>query len=154
MAARPLSEVPSWSIRRALRRAARQGVDVLLLLSGPRTVHPALHYAARRYYPSLLQAGVHIWEYQPRFVHAKVALCDDWVSLGSCNMDHWNLRWNLEANQEVEDGTLATQVARSFSSDLELAEEVSLAVLKTQPWYRRLRAFLLGALSALVLRLL
>ena len=36
-----------------------------------------------------------------------VLLADEWVSIGSCNFDHWNLHWNLEANQEVMDPKLA-----------------------------------------------
>ncbi len=36
----------------------------------------------------LLRAGVRIHEYQPRFLHLKMVMVDDWVSVGSCNFDH------------------------------------------------------------------
>src|SRR5690606_26145988 len=87
--------VPSWKLRRALRRAAHRGVDVRLLLPGPITDHPGVRHAGRRLYSRLLRNGVHIFEYQPRFSHTKLMLCDDWVSTGSSNSDRWNLHWNL-----------------------------------------------------------
>jgi phosphatidylserine/phosphatidylglycerophosphate/cardiolipin synthase-like enzyme len=86
--------LPSWSIRRKLKRAARKGVDVRLLLPGPVTDHPGVRYASRRYYGRLLKSGIRIYEYTPRFFHAKTVLCDDWVTIGSCNYDRWNLQWN------------------------------------------------------------
>ena len=55
--------------------------------------------------------GCEIFEYQPRFLHLKMVLVDDWVSLGSCNFDHWNLRWNLDANLEAFDPQLAAEAA-------------------------------------------
>jgi len=39
---------------------------------------------------------------RPRFQHAKMALIDDWVAVGSSNLDRWNLRWNLRPNQEID----------------------------------------------------
>jgi len=93
--------LPTWGVRRALRRAAGRGVDVRLLLTGPRTDHPSVRYAGHRYYPRLLRSGVQIFEYQPCFLHLKMVLVDDWVSIGSCNFDHWNLRFNLEATSSV-----------------------------------------------------
>ncbi len=113
--------LPSWSIRRALVNAARRGVDVRLLLPGPITDHPGIYYASRRYYKRLLAARVRIYEYQPRFIHAKLGVCDNWVSIGSCNLDHWNLRWNLEANQEVFDSELTDQVYSAIRKDLALS---------------------------------
>src|SRR5437763_1595377 len=50
--------VPSRRFRKALRRAARRGVDVRLLLPGARTDHPWVRQAARRFYGKLLRNGV------------------------------------------------------------------------------------------------
>ncbi|MDH5516842.1 MAG: phosphatidylserine/phosphatidylglycerophosphate/cardiolipin synthase family protein [Gammaproteobacteria bacterium] len=115
--------VPSWRIRRALKRAARTGVDVRLLLPGPITDHPAVRHISHRLYGRLLKNGVRIFEYQPRFLHSKCALCDHWVSIGSSNYDRWNLRWNLEANQEVSDAVLAGQIKQMFENDFTHSKE-------------------------------
>ena len=130
--------IPSWKIRRLLRQAARRGVDVRLLLPGPHTDHPAVRHAGRRFYGRLLQSGVRIFEYQPRFLHAKLLLCDEWLSIGSSNIDRWNLRWNLEANQEVLGSTLNEQAAALFSADVAQSREISLIGWRNRPRYRRL----------------
>lgn len=129
--------IPSWKIRRALYHAARQGCDVRLLLPGPHTDHPGVRHAGRRYYSKLLAAGVRIFEYQPRFLHAKILLCDTWVSIGSSNIDRWNFSWNLEANQEAEDHALAEQVAALFEADFTHSRELFAGEWRQRPWYRR-----------------
>jgi phosphatidylserine/phosphatidylglycerophosphate/cardiolipin synthase-like enzyme len=124
--------VPSRRLLRALKRAAGRGVDVRLLLPGPHTDHPAVRHAGRRFYAELLHHGVRLFEYQPRFLHAKSVLCDQWVSLGSSNFDRWNLRWNLEANQEVDDQRFAEAVGAMFEHDLRDSREI-----RADDWPRR-----------------
>ncbi len=126
--------VPPRRLRRRLARAARRGVDVRLLLPGSRTDHPAVRHAGRRFYHRLLRAGVRIYEFEPRFLHAKIQLVDDWVSIGSANLDHWNLRWNLEANQEAMDPALTRQVMESFRRDFRHSTEI-----RWQQWRHRSR---------------
>lgn len=146
--------VPSWKIRRALRVAARRGVDVRLLLPGPYTDHSAIRHAGRRFYYGLLRHGVQIFEYQPRFTHAKVSLCDNWASVGSSNIDRWNLYWNLEANQEVDDASFATQVRQMFEADFALSREYRLDEWRARPWYYRLQEWFWGGVDAAMSRLI
>lgn len=136
--------VPSRKVRRALKLAARRGVDVRLLLPGPYTDHPAVRHAGRRFYTGLLGAGARVFEYRPRFLHAKTALCDDWVSLGSSNLDRWNLRWNLEANQEVDDATFAAATRAMFEADFHDSDEFHFEAWRCRPWHQRLREHLWG----------
>ncbi len=136
--------VPSRKFRRSLKLAARRGVDVRLLLPGPHTDHPAVRHAGRRFYTGLLRAGVRIFEYQPRFLHAKTILCDGWMSLGSSNLDRWNLRWNLEANQEVDDAAFAEAVRAMFEADFGDSVECGYDVWRRRPWHLRLREHFWG----------
>lgn len=145
--------LPSLSIRTALRRAARRGVDVRMIVAGPYTDQFWVYHASKRYYRRLLNAGVRIYEYQPRFLHAKVGLVDDWVSLGSCNLDHWNLRWNLEANIEVEDAGLTAQVEQLINVDMEQCHEVTAEEWSRRPWYRKAKELVWALLSQLVLKI-
>lgn len=138
---------PGWRIRRALVRAARRGVDVRLLLCGEVTDHPAVRYAGQRYYRSLLAAGVRIFEYQPRFLHLKTVLVDDWVSLGSSNFDRWTLHWNLEANQNIVDSGMTRAVQQSFNTDFAESQEWTLNDWLTLPWRHRMKIRLWGAVS-------
>jgi cardiolipin synthase len=146
--------LPTWKIRRALRRAAARGVEVRLLLAGRNTDHPPVRFAGQRYYPRLLKAGVRIFEYQPRFLHLKMVLVDDWVSVGSCNFDHWNLRFNLDANVEALDPDFTRAVAASFVEDFDLSREITLDDWRQRPWWRRAQQRLWGWLDRLAVNLL
>lgn len=146
--------LPTWKIRRSLRKAAARGVDVRLLLTGPRTDHPSVRYAGHRYYPRLLKAGVQIYEYQPCFLHLKMVLVDDWVSIGSCNFDHWNLRFNLEANLEALDPSLTAAVVASFEKDFGLSQRVSLEEWQRRPLWRRVKQRMWGWVDRLVVNIL
>lgn len=129
--------VPSMKLRRALRRAVRRGVDVRLLVPGDNTDHPAIRHAGRRYYYRLLRHGVRIFEFQPRFTHSKVLVCDEWCSIGSSNLDRWTLRWNLEANQEVHDAGFAEQVCEMLEDDFHHSGECLFSEWARRPWYQR-----------------
>ncbi|MCR8932625.1 MULTISPECIES: phospholipase D-like domain-containing protein [unclassified Pseudomonas] len=146
--------LPTWKIRRSLRKAAARGVDVRLLLTGPRTDHPSVRYAGHRYYPRLLKAGVQIFEYQPCFLHLKMVLVDEWVSIGSCNFDHWNLRFNLEANLEALDPSLTAAVEASFVRDFGLSQLVSLEEWQRRPLWRRVKQRVWGWVDRLVVNIL
>jgi phosphatidylserine/phosphatidylglycerophosphate/cardiolipin synthase-like enzyme len=131
--------VPPRRLRKTLKRAARSGLDVRLLVPGPITDHPGVRYASHRHYGRLLTNGVRIFEYQPRFFHAKTVLCDDWVAIGSSNFDRWNLRWNLEASQEIIDEDFAVKVEAMFITDFANSVEIDYRNWLQRSWYLRLR---------------
>ncbi|APE31438.1 cardiolipin synthase B [Halomonas aestuarii] len=145
--------VPTLTLRRRLAQAARRGVDVRLLLPGVAHDHPGVHYAGQRFYGRMLRAGVRIFEFQPSFIHAKFTLVDDWVSLGSCNFDHWSLQWNLEANQEVEDPRFAVEVADLFERNFATSHEIDPEAWSRRPRWQRLKEWLFGTLDGMLTRL-
>ncbi|MGE6606982.1 phospholipase D-like domain-containing protein [Halomonas sp. NPDC076908] len=145
--------VPTFALRRRLIRAARRGIDVRLLLPGDKHDHPGVRFAGQRFYQALLKAGVRIYEFQPTFIHAKFVLIDDWISIGSCNFDHWNLHWNLEANQEVIDPQLAAEVRQLFERNFAASQEVDAVAWAARPWGQRAREWIYGVLDAMVTRL-
>ncbi len=130
---------PSRATVRALTQAAENGIDVMLLLPGPITDHPSVRYAGRGWYHKLLKANVKIYEYQPRFLHQKVALIDSWVSMGSCNFDRWNLRWNLEANVELISSEFAQSVYTMLIKDRAQANGLDYTSWKHRPWRDKLK---------------
>jgi phosphatidylserine/phosphatidylglycerophosphate/cardiolipin synthase-like enzyme len=146
--------LPSWRVRKALRKAAQRGVEVRLMLSGRLTDHGPVRFAGHRYYPKLLRSGVRIFEYQPRFLHLKAVLVDDWVSIGSCNFDHWTLRFNLEANLEALDPALTAALASNFESDFVLSREITLDDWFARPLGMRISQRLWGWLDRLVVNLM
>ena len=94
---------PGYRLLRQLRKAARRGVDVRLILQGEPDM-PIVKIAAGLLYHHLLAAGVKIYEYHDRPLHGKVALTDDeWSTVGSSNLDPLSLSLNLEANVIIKD---------------------------------------------------
>jgi phosphatidylserine/phosphatidylglycerophosphate/cardiolipin synthase-like enzyme len=83
-----------------------------------------------------------------------MVLVDDWVSIGSCNFDHWNLRFNLEANLEALDPGLTQAVASSFAADFALSTEVSLEDWQSRPFLRRVQQRIWGWIDRLVVNVL
>ncbi len=140
--------VPSGKLRRAMRQAAARGVDVRLLLPGPYTDHPGVRRAGQRHYARLLRSGVRIFEYQPRFLHAKTLLCDQWVSIGSSNLDRWNLRWNLEANQNILDSAFAQHVESMMQADFIQSVECTYKDWLARPWWERLSIYVYSRIGA------
>jgi phosphatidylserine/phosphatidylglycerophosphate/cardiolipin synthase-like enzyme len=136
----------------ALRAAKRRGVDVRLLLPGEINDHPTVYHAGRRYYHRLLRQGIRIFEYQPAFMHAKLYLCDNYSSIGSCNMDRWGLRWNLEANLESSDQELSKEAESFFTEAFEHSKEITLDAWLQRPLKHRIREWLFGYLDLIIER--
>lgn len=115
---------PGRAFRRALRHAARRGVQVRLLLQGKLDYRFA-GLAARVLYDELLASGVRIFEYTPAFLHAKIALVDDdWATVGSSNIDPLSLLLNLEANVIVRDPQFTTALAAQFDAAVAASVEI------------------------------
>jgi cardiolipin synthase A/B len=94
---------PGYRLLHELRKAARRGVDVRLILQGEPDM-PSAKFWASMLYHHLLRAGVHIHEYHEKPLHSKVALADDeWATVGSSNLDPLSLSLNLEANVMIRD---------------------------------------------------
>ena len=89
---------PGWRLLNEMRKAARRGVEVTLIVQGKPDMQ-IVSIGARLLYPDLLADGVKIYEYCRRPLHGKVALVDDeWSTVGSSNLDPLSLSLNLEAN--------------------------------------------------------
>jgi cardiolipin synthase len=101
---------PSFRMLRALRNAAKRGVEVVVILQGEPDIPLALR-AARCLYDELTGGGIKVFEYLERPLHAKIALIDeDWSTIGSSNLDPLSLALNLEANVVVLDSAFNQQL--------------------------------------------
>ena len=117
---------PSPSEVEALNGAARDGVDVRILLPS-RNDHPWVSLLARRYYRRLLTNGVRIWEWQGEMMHAKTSVVDGrWVRVGSTDFNPLGVAINYELDAVIEDVKLGQEAERMFLADLEESREVTL----------------------------
>jgi cardiolipin synthase len=101
--------VPSWFVRSALRRAAIRGVQVSVVLPSVSDV-PIVKLVSRRSYEHLLHAGVRLYEWSQSVLHSKIAVVDDWCTVGTHNLDYRSWLYNLEINVTVEDAALAGEL--------------------------------------------
>jgi cardiolipin synthase len=121
------------STRFVLDEARARGVRVRLLTEGDQTDAPAVKYASRGQYQSLLDGGIDLYEYQPTMMHAKVMVVDGHLSIiGSANFDNRSLELNDEQTSAVFDTALADALVAAFERDLERSRRLS-----ADEWRRR-----------------
>jgi len=130
--------LPGRKLRRALVMAAQRGVRVQLLLQG-RYESFMQHHAARPVYGPLLAAGVEIHEYEPSFLHAKVAVVDGcWSTVGSSNLDPLSLLLAREANVVIDDREFAAGLRSALQAAMQQAgRPVQPELLARRPWRLR-----------------
>ncbi len=110
----------------ALRAAARDGVDVRLLVPNGTDI-PMLRPLSRTGYRPLLEAGVRIFEWNGTMLHAKTAVADGlWARVGSTNLNIASWLGNCELDIVVEDEAFAQSVEDMFLEDLTNATELVL----------------------------
>lgn len=109
--------LPTLRLRNALKRVARGGGRVRMILAGKSDV-PLSQDAARSFYRRLLRSGIAIWEYQPQILHAKIIVIDDRVYVGSSNLDTRSLQINYELMLRVKDAQLAAEARQIIAADL------------------------------------
>jgi cardiolipin synthase A/B len=130
---------PGFRLLREIRRAARRGVDVRLILQGAPDVKLATA-AARWLYRYLIGGGVRIFEYCRRPLHGKVAVGDgEWSTVGSSNLDPLSLCLNLEANVIIRDRAFAAELRRCLLRMAERhCEAVDRSRLPPRTWLQTL----------------
>jgi cardiolipin synthase len=114
----------------ALISAARDGVDVRLLVPGSSDI-PAVAGMSRAGYRPLLKAGIRVFEWNGSMLHAKTAVADgQWARVGSSNLNIASWLGNHEIDVAVEDEGFAGQLAAQYERDLENATEIVLVPRK------------------------
>ena len=118
--------VPSPSEVEALLGAARDGVDVRILVPA-RNDHRWVSFLTRRYYRRLLTNGVKIWEWKSTMMHAKTSVVDGrWVRVGSTDFNPLGVAINYELDAVIEDAALGAKAEAMFLEDLEHSREITM----------------------------
>jgi cardiolipin synthase len=111
----------------ALISAARDGVDVRMLVPGSSDI-PIVAHVSRTGYRPLLKAGIRVFEWNGSMLHAKTAVVDGrWARVGSSNLNMSSWMGNREIDVAVEDAGFAGLLAAQYERDLENATEIVLA---------------------------
>lgn len=117
--------IPSGSILRALRTAARSGVDVRILVSKKMDVK-LVRWVMRVVLSALIEARVRVFEYESRILHAKSMIVDHWAMVGSSNLNHRSLIHDLEVDVVLNRVDSLKDLEKYFIRDLSSAKEMTL----------------------------
>jgi cardiolipin synthase len=110
----------------SLRAAARDGVDVRLLVPGASDIW-VLRGLSRAGYRPLLEGGVRVYEWNGPMLHAKTAVADGrWARVGSTNLNLQSWIGNWELDVAVEDEGFAGRMEDMYLDDLGRATEITL----------------------------
>lgn len=129
---------PDTNFVALLTDAAQRGVDVRILVGGPKTDVRAARLAAHGRYEALLGAG-RVYEYQPSTLHAKTFVADGiWVSVGTMNFDNRSLALNDESTLMILDPDVGQHMESVFTDDLAHSKEIDLATFQRRPWFEHI----------------
>ena len=118
-------------LQTAMCMAAKRGVDVRMITPGIPD-KKIVYRLTRSYYPTLLRAGVKIYEYTPGFIHAKSFVCDDKLCVvGTINMDYRSLYLHFECGTLMYNNPEIKQVKRDDLETMEKCRKVELSDMKT-----------------------
>jgi cardiolipin synthase len=131
--------VPDNLTVEALCSAARRGIRVRIVVPGRHTDARIGRWAAQGLYGALLEAGIHIYEYQPTMMHCKVMVIDAlWSSVGSANFDDRSFRLNDEANLNVFSADLAREQIALIDADIAKSRRMVINKWKHRKFGRRI----------------
>lgn len=118
--------IPKGKLIRALGKAAKRGVDVRILISSKSDVKlfQTLQFF---YYPYLMSKGVKIFQYVDTILHAKNFIIDDWMTIGSSNLNHRSILHDLEVDLSIQNQNNKELITQDFiqstPSELEITFE-------------------------------
>jgi len=127
--------LPSDVLNTGLQVAALAGIDVRLMLPA-RSDSKLVDLATHSYLDDMIKAGVKIAFYTPGFLHSKLLVVDDTLSvIGSANMDFRSFEHNFEINAFVYDREFTARMAAVFEDDLARCR-----LLTPGEWFNRPRS--------------
>lgn len=133
---RPGYFLPKRRLVKLLAQAAKRGVDVRVLLSNKSDV---FYYSLLQtcHDPFLVKSGVKIFHYLPTITHAKNYFIDDWVTVGSTNLNHRSFLHDLEVDVRVQHPDNRRILSESFEQMVSDAIPVTTESLRARPWWER-----------------
>jgi cardiolipin synthase len=143
--------LPTEIVFFALKTAVASGVDVRVMV--PRKTDGwFVEWGSRSYLREAQEAGVRILLYEPRFLHAKMLVCDDNIcTCGSTNIDFRSFLNNFEVNTFVYDETVALRMKHIFLHDEELSTPLASLPKRIHPrFFTRLGESVMRLLSPLL----
>lgn len=142
--------IPEAALVQALRTAVLRGVTVCLVVSSV-SDQIMVHLAQRSYYAELLEAGVRIYRYRDRFLHAKhISIDQDIALIGSSNIDVRSFVLNAEVTLVIYDKQVSSQLAAVQQRQIGCSEALELREWQRRPLATRIAENLARLMSPLL----
>ncbi len=134
----------------ALTFASKRGVNVSIIL--PHIPDKKIPFAlAHGHYAQLLKAGVHIYEYLPGFVNAKLFVSDDQTAVvGTINLDYRSLYHHFECASLFYQHPVVEEVEKDFQKTKALCHKITLNDVKKDHWTMKATAVVMKVFSPLM----
>ncbi len=130
--------VPDEPFLLALETAVVRGAEVHLIVP-ERSNKTVTRWAQRSHYERLLEAGVHVHLYAPRFLHAKHVTIDGRIAIvGSVNIDIRSFELDCEISLLVYDRAVVGALEAIHARQLAASRELSAAAWERRPLVARL----------------
>lgn len=129
--------VPDNFLLKKLTDRANAGVDVRILLPQKSDVF-IMPWASAMFYEILLKSGVRVFEYIPSMLHAKTFILDDWVMLGSSNLNHRSLLHDLEIDVVITSTKAKKTLEQQFLMDLTQSREIHWIEWNKRSFWRKI----------------
>ena len=129
--------LPPEAMIDALHAAAIRGVDVRVMIS-KRSDVALVQKASRSYIKSILESGVKVYFYKKGFLHSKMMVFDDSLTLiGSANFDTRSFEQNFEVEAFIYSEEVAIEANEIFVEDQSHSEQVVLKEWLKRPLLQR-----------------
>jgi len=128
--------VPDNKLLKQFRRAAKRGIDVCILLPQKSDII-VMPWASSTFYLKLLKQGVKLFEYDNHVLHAKSLIIDNWMTIGSSNLNHRSILHDLEVDIVISTESAKEQLIKLFENDIKNSTEITLKNWRRRPWYQR-----------------
>jgi len=129
--------VPDESVMSALTLARLRGVDVRIIIP-EMPDNKLMYFAAYNYFDELSECGIEFYRYQDGFIHEKVMLVDDSLSvIGTANFDNRSFRLNFEITSLIGDEKFASQMEQMFNDGFANSRKMQTDDYTSKPfWFK------------------
>jgi cardiolipin synthase len=139
--------LPTESLLRTLQAAALSKVDVRLMLPAM-SDSTVLTYASFSYIKECLLAGIKVYLYDAGMLHSKTVIVDDeFVSVGSTNIDFRSFEHNFESNIFIYSAEVNNKMREIFMADLANCKRVTAAAWRQRPNHQKIKESIYRLLS-------
>jgi cardiolipin synthase len=140
--------VPDQGAIDILVEAKKRGVDVRIMVAGIYNDAWLARQNSVRLYGELLEADIHVYEYNHTMLHQKTMVIDGvWGTVGTTNFDSRSFAQNEENNVCFYDATLAGRLEEMFRADLRYCERVTLQAWRNRGVLAKTGQFLVSLLQ-------